>query len=76
MWRRQGWYKNRGGESKHSRKTCKCIECLAYESGADEMLKAVRAEGIHICVGQILELAGEKIKATRNQTLVLIPDEE
>jgi len=49
---------------------------LFAEAGADALLKALRSEGVHINIGQVLELEGEKIEATKNQTLVLIPDEE
>ena len=41
MWRPKNWYKTRGGYSDHSNPSCKCRECMSYESGADAILKAV-----------------------------------
>lgn len=46
------------------------------EGGADALLKAQRVEGFHITVGTIIKVEGHDIKATKNHTLILIPDEE
>lgn len=48
---------------------------VLYEAGADAMLKSLRETGFHINIGQIVEIEGKKISATKNQTLVLIPDD-
>lgn len=51
------------------------LDVELVEAGADAFLTALRADGFHILEGQTLEIEGEKIKATKNQTLVLIPDD-
>lgn len=64
MWRPKGW---------EARKTQWQDD---LESGASAMLVALRESGHHITIGQTLEIEGEKIVATKNVTLVLIPDEK
>lgn len=48
---------------------------VQFERGASALLRALREDGYHIDTGQVLEIEGQKITATKNQTLVLIPDD-
>jgi len=81
MWRpKEGWEKERdqwlnivGGKFADSGEVMEAS--VIYEAGADALLKGLRADGFHIMAGQILKIEGKKIKATKNQTLVLIPDD-
>ena len=51
------------------------IRCEGCEKHVDVMLEALKTTGFHIAIGHVLEIEGVKIVATKNQTLVLIPDD-
>ena len=85
MWRpKEGWEGNPCGGCPRKVEDSYGLICDLYcgkhsayinkEAGADAMLRALRDTGFRITIGQVLEIEGTKIKATKNQTLVLIPD--
>jgi len=77
-WRPDGWDELRAGNCETLNPHCECVECIAFEAGADAMLEKLRERGNLIDIPDIGHniMCPCEVVTPAKGVIVFIPDEE